>query len=66
MVAEYWRSWILLPWSGSRIAVTPDGDALVVNTLDGAWCGGEGTQIVLRRVRRTGQEVDRRQGWTRT
>lgn len=32
------------------IAVTPDGEALVVNTLDGPWRGDESTRIVLRRV----------------
>lgn len=32
------------------IAVTPRGDALVVNTLEGPWRGDEETHVILRRV----------------
>jgi sugar lactone lactonase YvrE len=41
------------------IAVLPEGDGLVVNTLDGPWRGNEATRIVLRRVELTVvEEVD--------
>lgn len=40
------------------IAVTPDSDAVIVNTLDGPWKGEEETRMVLRRIELPGPPAE--------